>query len=246
MAPTADDDELDRLLALADPAPNRVATDGDAALLVGELARSVLAQEQRPAPTVNRAGRRHRRRRSAIVAGLVAALTLGIGGVAFGYVSKARTGKFGLPGMTENDTSEWLRTDAVDFRQVVEELRPTDLPLPVNESFTPAVDLLIKNYGNERAVIQVTAVRSHYASYAACSWEAEWLAAHTEADRDRMDRAVEVLRSVPSWPAIVAVDGGGVRELHRDIAEAAARGDDAVVRRDLDINCPAHSTGMTR
>ncbi|HEX5597823.1 MAG TPA: hypothetical protein VFX61_17690 [Micromonosporaceae bacterium] len=244
MAPTTDDD-LELLLRMADPVPDFAAADGETGFLVGELARSVVTQDRLPAPTGPRASRRHRRRRSTIVAVLVAALTVGIGGGAFAYVSKARTGEFGRPGMTENDTSEWLRTDADDFRQVVEELRPAYLPLPAGESFTPAIDLLIKNYGHEHALMQVTGVQAHYASYAACRWEAEWLAAHAEADRERRDRAVEVLRAVPSWPAIVASDGGGVRELHHGIAEAAARGDDEVVRRDLEINCPGHSPGTT-
>jgi hypothetical protein len=52
---------------------------------------------------------------------------------------RARTGWFGAAGMTENDESEFLRTEAPDFRAVAAPLVP-DVPLPAGASWSDELD----------------------------------------------------------------------------------------------------------
>ncbi len=247
----------------ADPVRADLASHDDVARLVGELARAVVrtgsADEARPdGPTERpaRSGRPqrlglmsvrapgdHSARRRVAVAGLAAAALLGTAAFTFGDELAARTGLFGSPGMTENDTSEWLNTGASDFREAMESLRPADIPLPAGRSWQPVIDREVANGQRERALMQVTGVRATFASYAICVWDGEWLAARGAGDSARAGRAVGVMRGMPAWPIIVAVDGGGVRDYLRDTAEAAARGDEGPARQYITANCGSEWSG---
>ncbi|MEV4385918.1 hypothetical protein AB0J68_09320 [Micromonospora sp. NPDC049580] len=182
---------------------------------------------------------------AATTAGVLAALLI-TPTTAFGDATPAHTGEYGRPGYTENDTSEYLRTDGGDFREVVQELRPTEVPVPPGYSFAPDIDEFVSGLGSEPAVIPVTAVRGTYAAWAACAWKADWLAAQAAEDGPRSATAVAILREVPSWPLIIQTDGGGIRQQHRKVAEAAERADLSVVRDDVRDNCPRHLISKSR
>lgn len=225
------DDELDRLLATAAFAHDDLFDD----LLVAAV-RDVVAATPIPSDRRERRPRRRGRRWAAVAVAVVGVSTT----AAFAYHrTTARTGIFGPAGMTENDTSEWLDSGAADFDTVVRELVPTDIPLPPGASFDVAVRTVVENGTSSGGLVQVTGVRATFESYAACSWESEWFDAFTATDPTRENRAVAVLRAVPYWPMAIKTDGGGVRELERTIADAAAAGNPAPVRNDLDVNCTA-------
>ncbi|MEU4553499.1 hypothetical protein [Micromonospora violae] len=175
----------------------------------------------------------------AAATGVLAALLI-IPTTAFGYVTPAPTGEYGSPGYTENDTSEYLRTDGVDFREVVRELRPAEVQVPPGYSFASDINEFVAGLGTEPGVIQVTAVRGNYAAWAACAWKAEWLAARVAHDEPRSATAAAVLREVPTWPLVVQTDGGGTRQQYRTVADAAERGDVSVLRDDVRDYCPRH------
>ena len=68
------------------------------------------------------------------------------------------------------------------------------------------------------------------------AWMGEWIAAHDAGDQARMVAAIAVLKDTPTWPALVATDGGGVTTLmagfvaemadgNAEVAQAAAQYD---------------------
>lgn len=92
----------------------------------------------------------------------------------------------------EEDTSEYLLSTAPDFRRAVESLRPAHLPLPPGYTWRrarvfEAVDRPEPTY------ISATAINHIYAMYAACIWEAEWLAGRRAGDTGRVRTATRVL-----------------------------------------------------
>lgn len=264
-----EDDELDRRMRSADPVGPALAASADVGRLVSELARAAvatgagstggtaggtgpigttperldrLARSRRRGPTSRRVPGRPRAWQRVAVAGLAAAALLG---TAFASSDGlARTGIFGSPGFTESDTSEWLNTGAPDFREVVESLRPSDIPLPAGRSWQPVIDQQVANGQREPARMQVTGVRQAFAFYAVCVWDGEWLAARQAGDTVRVGRAVEVIRGVPSWPIFVENDGGGTVDWLRSIAEAATHGDEGPVRQNIRANCTSSWIGV--
>ena len=225
--PQEADAELDRLLRTADPG-----LGPDVTALVDEIGQAVMV-----AYPVRSTARRGRRWSVAAVVGVVVALLTATTAVAYTAVVSARTGEYGRAGNTENDTSEWLRSDGDDFRTVVEELRPTEVPLPAGFSYAADLDAFVESTTDEPVRIQVTGVRSSYAYWAVCAWEREWLAARAVGDEPRRAAATAILRDAPSWPLLVATDGGGVIDHLRTVAEAAEREDQEPVRRDVEVNC---------
>ncbi|EFC85911.1 hypothetical protein [Parafrankia sp. EUN1f] len=252
--------ELNRRVRAADPLGPDFTTSEDVGRLVDELA-SAVVRTGRAEPSAGSAHRaattrapRHNptwadqagaRRRRVLVATLATLALLGTAAFTFGDDLVARTGMFGSPGMTENDTSEWLNTRASDFREVMESLQPTDIPLPAGRSWQPVIDNNVANGQREGGLMQVTGVRAAFAFYAECVWDYEWLVARQAGDSGRVDRAVEVMGGMASWPIVVATDGGGVRDWLRNVADAAARGDEGPVRQNLAANCEADWIGAT-
>jgi hypothetical protein len=163
---------------------------------------------------------------------------LGLTGTAFGYVLRAHTGVFG-PAGTESDNSEWVRMDAPDFPAALNRLVPRHLPLPAGWTWQPKTEEFIAAGRREPILKQVSGIKGEYAMYAQCAWTVEWLTARRSHDEERALAAVDVLRQVPTWPEIAAIDGGGLRESFGQRAEAAARGDEAYVR-EWAQGCLAH------
>lgn len=167
-----------------------------------------------------------RRRRMLVAVGLAAVLLIGGATATMAHILSARTGEFGAAGMTENDTTEWLRTDAPDFDQVVDELGAA-LPLPPGGDWVRAKQGL---HSSGPSRIQVSGVEGQLAFEATCQWAGYWLAGHARKDAGQMAAAQHVLEQTPNWRQIRAVDGGGIADSRRGLAAAASRGDAAAVR----------------
>ena len=121
--PTGEDPGLERRLRASDPLAGVLPDDASTAL-VGQLAADVAAGALVPW------SRRRQRRRATLTllaAAILLCLAAGTPGIA--HRLAAWTGIHGS-GVGEEDTSEYLLTTAPDFRQALESLRPTHLPLP--------------------------------------------------------------------------------------------------------------------
>jgi hypothetical protein len=231
--------DLDRRLRDADPLAG-VLGDDHTAVLVRRLAAEV-AGDGTPA-----ARPRRRRRRTAIALLSAAVLVcLAAGGPGIADRLSAWTGIHGS-GVGEEDTSEYLLSTAPDFRRAVESLRPAHLPLPPGYTWRrarvfEAVDM------REPTYISATAIKDIYAMYAACTWEAEWLAGRRAGDTGRVRTATGVLAEARSWPDAGADKTGGARRARAEIATAAANGDPGPLRVDLRAACrPEWTRGGAR
>jgi len=164
-------------------------------------------------------------------------LCLAAGGPGLADRLSAWTGIHGS-GVGEEDTKEYLLSTAFDFRRAVESLRPAHLPLPPGYIWIwrrarvfQAVDR------REPTSISATAIKDIYAMYAACTWEAEWLAGRRAGDTSRVRTATRVLAEARSWPDAGADKTGGARWARAEIAKAAANGDPGPLRVDLRAAC---------
>jgi hypothetical protein len=180
-----------------------------------------------PAPASGR-----RRRRSLRVAGLSAAVVIAGTGVA-AATGSLHTGLFGTPGMTENDTSEWLDTRSPAIGPLLTSYAEAT-PLAPGASLQP----YIANVTATGAMAQARGLRVGVALYSACTWEQAWLSAHRNGDTAAQAEASHVLAQVPTWPAITGSmnDGKLVPSLQR-LAYAATAGDAGPIADDVATNC---------
>lgn len=205
-------DPLDRLLATAARSAPTPSPDLDEAFEA--LAARIMSKP------------RHLRRRA--LAAAAVALSLAVTAPAAAAWISARTGWFGQAGMTENDTSEWLRRESPEMATIVASYG-RDYPLPPGGSY----DRVVAQLAAQPGLIQETGVQAAVAWAAMCQWERRWLVT-SGADQDE---AAAMLTMAAEWPILAATDGGGVVALRRTIAAAAASGDTAAVERDARLNC---------
>lgn len=229
---TTDDPAL-ATLRRAMPVPD-AAVPADVGDAMADLAHAVSAGDLAPAPR-----RRRRGRRTTLV--LVAACLVVPAAGAGAYLVSAHTGVFGKPGMTENDTTEFLDTGAPDFPQVVRTLEPRGLPVPAGWDWGREADLAVRRFrtspDGSGVVVQETGVSSRFAYRARCAWTWALVRRTRAGDAAGAAAALAVMRGSVDWPLVVATDGGGVRDAFRRIDAAASRGDLAPALRDLDLNC---------
>jgi hypothetical protein len=218
---------LDDQISRADPAGAYDLLDPGVAAALADVARAAV-----PAPRARKTRARLRRRR--VVALLAAGAVLAAASAAGASWLGAHTGIFGQPGLTENDTSEFLRIGSPEMAAIARDYG-RDYPLPPGGSYDPAIAQLVHGEG----LIQATGVRSLVAMASACQWEREWLRAHVASQARRARRAEAVLSRVPHWRVVRATDGGGIVEWHMRIARSARLGAAGLIRRDLAINCEA-------
>jgi hypothetical protein len=214
-------------------APTARTTDAEFA---GEAYAATVAALARTIATGEPARPRSRRRFALRVAAIaVAAIAIPVAS-AVGYGISAHTGLFGSPGMTENDTTEWLRTDAPDFGRVAARLVP-NLPLPAGASWRDEVRNEVRIGRSAPGLVQVTGVRSDFEAYARCSWVQAWVNAYLRDDAAKAAHTAAVIARSADWPALAATDGGGTRAHVRALATAARHGDVGHLRTELALNC---------
>jgi hypothetical protein len=229
--PAGDDPGLDRRLCAADPLAG-VLPDDSFTVLVRRLAADVVGDGTRALPS-----RRRRRRTTLTLLAATLLLCLAVGSPGIAQRLAAWTGMHGS-GFGEEDTSEYLLSTAPDYRQAVESLRPAHLPLPPGYDWRKAVDLFTALDMREPTYVPATSIKDNYAGYAACAWEAEWLAGRHAGDTGRVRAATKVLAEARSWPDAGADKTGGARRARDQIATAAANGDPGPLRQDVKANCP--------
>jgi hypothetical protein len=198
---------------------------------VGELAHAIARGDPR-----RRRGTPFRlRARPRIAVAIAVAVCIPVAAAA-AYQLSAHTGLFGNPGATENDTSEWLRSDAPDFGDAVAALVPS-LRLPRGGSWQVEVERQAKVGRTSPGLIQVTAVERDFEMYARCAWIRAWTIAFDRNDRARAARAAAMIEASAKWPATVASDGGGVVGRIRSLGVAAEQGYAAPLYQELAVNC---------
>jgi hypothetical protein len=230
---TLTDTDLDRLLGVAQLATDQqlgeprvraaVAAVAEEAACVGTLVRGVQVAQ----------ARRNRRTRRAVLAGAVASAVVlaGGGAAAAGWVD-LHTGFFGSPRDTEGDTSEYLDTRSPEIPGLLRDYAK-QTPLAPGATLDPLMESIAANPGLQ----QEAGLRGSVALFSACTWEIHWLAAFRSGDKAAQEQALVVLRQIPTWPALVAVDGDRVAHDASLRAEAAAGGDPAPLERNVATNC---------
>lgn len=219
-------DPFDMLVADADPVRALgLGSDGDLAPILAAMRADVTATAEKSRPV--------RRRRRFVVTGIFAA-TLAAGGTAAASgLIPLHTGERGAPGMTENDTSEFLRMDSPELDQAIDTYG-REFPLPPGGDWSAAKKAL---RAGEPTAMQAKGLRGALALQAACQWQMYWLDSHTRHDTRKLRDAQRTLDEVPTWSAIAANDGGGTVDHLRQVAVAARRGDPGPVRQWVAANC---------
>ncbi|MGI8515844.1 MAG: hypothetical protein ACR2NT_12100 [Acidimicrobiia bacterium] len=158
-----------------------------------------------------------------------------------GAIATARTGQRSQACWTVGDGTQWvcdsselIRLPAADAEQVVD-LLAVDIPLPPGVTF----DRWKEHYLNPDAQTWESeiGIRGSLAFTAACEWTGYWLEAFDQGDSTTMAAAQEVLDAIPTWPAVVAVDGGGVADALQNRANGARTGDPSLFIDEYRINC---------
>jgi hypothetical protein len=177
---------------------------------------------------------RSKRRRRAVVA--ISALTaglLGVGGVAVA-TGGTHTGLFGLPGYTENDTSEYLSLNAPNFRDAA--LRYTS-GFDYAPGYSPQMYLGLLDPRRMDAeaspemrgrgyLMQVTGVRGAGLSWAFCSW------ARTSTTDPA---ALGHMRRLAESDLAGRIN---LRSYNLRLVEQAEQKDPGPLKQYVDINCP--------
>ena len=191
---------------------------------------------------------RRRRRRSLARAGIGAALIVGLGlgaPTAAAAIREylAQSGTYCSGTECGNDPTqeeaEWIDSGAPDFARYVDSLFPSDLPLADGTSREDIVGQLVGGIEAQNAVdaqdglgagsFARLGLSSSLEFIIYCGWVNQWVAADDAGDADSARRAAEVMRDAAEWPDIVKVDGGGVVTSILTYADAADRGDAAMV-----------------
>jgi len=180
-----------------------------------------------------RAHARSNRKRRLGVAAIIGTFAV-IGGVVAGPAAAdevrkffAQTGIIDKTGGEAAEGSEWVRTEATDFYDLQLSLYPEYLSLPDGVA---REDIVLAAIGarpgpedvREPGVLQDIGIQYSYEVAARCSWVAEWARAYSAKDDAAMTRAADELRLAADWPAMQALNGGGVAEYVRAAADSAA------------------------
>lgn len=149
----------------------------------------------------------------------------------------ARTGEFGRAG-SEEGAGEFIRLDAPDAAAVVDQIGSA-IPLPPDASFDAwkATSLRPDPETGGGSLMTEAGIRSSLSLVSACSWTGYWLDGFTRGDATTMSTAQAVLDRIPTWPAVVEADGGGIVEALRNRAEGARTKNPSLFAEDYRLNC---------
>jgi hypothetical protein len=217
----------DRLRA----AGRKVETTGFAELSA-ELAGSIAISERRP----------FLRRRSKRLVALGAAGMILVPGAAVAATMHftAQTGQYGRPGMTENDTSEFINMCAPDIRAFVATLAPTTRPLPAGTTWPHLIDEVAAPATGDcpptgpGEIQQVTGLRVRLLMATTCPWDIDFLHADSAGDATESRYAGQQLAG--TYDAINALGGYG-DDNWKPLRDAAAAGSRPLIERDYRANC---------
>ena len=226
-------DPLDALLRDMAPQVSIVdAADGSAA-----LAAEVVSSSRR---TGARWLTSRRRRIAAVAAALVLVPSVAVAGPQF----LARTGIFGQPGLTENDTSEWVNVCAADFPAFLRSLPKPTGAAPAGTTWDAitreVVGRNVKGVGQGCAtgssMVQTSTLRADFLVVAQMHWTCTALRDHANGDDPRARIAAREVAAIYNRLASARRFGDSNWRPNRD---AAGRGDFSALQRDAAINYPA-------
>jgi hypothetical protein len=194
------DRQLDSLLAASNPVADSVLRAPALQFPLDAVGELIAATPQRAPRTVPR---------RLTVALAVAGATLVVAAVALGSMLTTHTGFFGAAGMTENDTSEFLRTDAPDFPPLVAKL-VADIPFPPGDSaerhVRRYVDRAQPGADGVPQLVQAAGIEGTFASWAMCAWRGYWLQEHARGNVAHATLAADGLAAVASSDAVKKTD----------------------------------------
>src|SRR5438105_3868392 len=169
---------IEQLLASANPISPTALESAELAAAFDRLGERIV--ESRPQT------RRRRSRRFATTL-VFAAVALVAAAIATGALITTHTGFFPKVAGTENDTSDFLRTDAPDFPPLVHKL-VRDIPFPPGYSR----EAYISRYLNAPTMkpdsngiantVQAAGIRGTIGFFSLCAWRGYWLNAHAGGD----------------------------------------------------------------
>ena len=197
--------------------------------------------------TVQATGRQRRRwlaGRKRRIAAMAAAFVILPGVAVAGQQFVARTGVFGAPGMTENDTSEWINVCAADFPRLLRSLpRPAEA-LPTGSTWDAIATEVVRDnvagvgqgcHGHA-SMVQESMLRADFILVAQGHWTCAAVDQHASGHDSEALRAA---REVAAAYDLLAAAGRFGDKNWTPLRDAAYRGDYVSLQRDLRVNYPA-------
>lgn len=188
------EDQLDQLIAAADPAPG----SPDATVLDEAWARLTADADAGVATPFRR---RSRLIRVGVVIAAVAALTAAAPFIA------TRTGEPNPPEwVSAGGPGEQYRLNGTDFAQQLAALG-TDIPYPDQAGREQVLDNMVTELGGrESAEASTGALRADLARGAICAWARTWQAANSADDTQLRRTSTDALAGALTWTAVTDVD----------------------------------------
>jgi hypothetical protein len=157
----------------------------------------------------------------------------------------AETGRFGLPGFTENDTSQYINMCAPDIGRYVATLEPSTRPLPPGSTWSGIGDNYVDSFAalcpphGPGQLAQVTGIKTSLLAFSSCPWE-EWaLSAPPSATAPDLRRADGVLADLQVAEHQVNPHGtSGWEHYRQQYAHASL----AFLDYDYQVNCLGRDT----
>lgn len=230
-------DDLDRLLA------ERAGPDADA-LDTPEINAALDALGDRILAGGTRVLPRRRRRGAVVAASAALAAALAVGAPAAASFIGLHTGEFGKPGMTENDTSEYLRMDSPEMPGLIDKYG-RDYPLPPGGDYQRVKERYRRAVAEMGPIgVQDTSVRADVAREVSCQWNLYWLDGYDRHDAARQAAARKVIDDVPSWEVLKRTSDNGT-DWEQRFAKAASVGNASAFRDLYSISCGPLPDGST-
>ncbi|WP_129590350.1 hypothetical protein [Cryobacterium aureum] len=127
-------------------------------------------------------------------------------------------------------SEEMIDTAAFDFPEYAASIYPLWLPLAPGQTQQGVIAQVVAQQMATPALTTELNVRRSFETVVYTAWMGEWIAAHDAGDEARMAAAIAVLEDTPTWPAIVATDGGGITNLMAGFVAEMADGDAEVAQ----------------
>ena len=133
-------------------------------------------------------------------------------------------------------SEEKIDTSASDLPEYAASIYPQWLPLAPGQTQQGIIAQVAAQQAATTALTTELNVQRSFETVVYSAWMGEWIAAHDAGDQARMNAAIAVLEDTPTWPALVATDGGGITKLmagfvaemadgNAEVAQAAAQYD---------------------
>jgi len=193
---------IDELLASANPVLPAALESTELAAALDRLGAQIVARRQTR-------GVRHGRRLATAVT--FAAVALVVAAVAAGAMVTTHTGFFPKVAGTENDTSEFLRTDAPDFPPLVRKL-VRDIPFPPGYSRQAYISRYLNaptmkpDANGVPNTVQAAGIKGTIGFFSLCAWRGYWLKAHASSDASAQAVGASGLLQVASSEAVKKSD----------------------------------------